>query len=520
MQFEDNRLETVSQAVLGAGKIEVTEESNLKGKKKIEALLRTYREDPETFCRYSLRDAVLVIDILEETGLMDLTIRRAQLTGIGLARAWTSVASFEHLYIASMHRHGFVAPTHGVDAFEVKTAPGGAIIAPQPGLYKNVLVFDFKSLYPSIMRTFNVDPVGYVSPQARMTGLDLSNLIKAPNEVYFRRDQAILPGILESFYEKREDAKAKGDPVASYVYKIIMNSFYGVLGTSGCRFAASDIAGAITSFGQHFLTWCQSRLEARGNRVIYGDTDSLFVLLGPSSATEVTGLVAAGKGIAEDLNQEISSYVRETWNVDSKLELEFEGIYLRFFMPPIRGGGGPSGSNAVRGRAKGYAGLKFTGIVNDVIQSDFEIKGMEAVRRDWTVAAKKLQVDLLKMAFHDASLQDIRRYIRTFIEDVRTGVYDEDLVYKKALRKPVSAYTKSKPPHVKAALELDPEERRGVIEYVWTEAGPEPAEKRSNRIDYDHYIEKQLKPVASALSLTLQADLDSLFKDDKQADLF
>ncbi|MBN1685504.1 MAG: hypothetical protein JW852_02570, partial [Spirochaetales bacterium] len=163
VRFDDNRLETVAQEVLGTGKVSFTEEQNLEGRRKIEALLETYRNDPATFCRYNLKDAELVIDILEKTGLMDLTIRRAAFTGAGLARAWTSVASFEQLYITSMHKRGLVAPTRGVDAYEVTTSPGGAIIPPEPGLYENVLVYDFKSLYPSLMLTFNLDPVTYVS---------------------------------------------------------------------------------------------------------------------------------------------------------------------------------------------------------------------------------------------------------------------------------------------------------------------------------------------------------------------
>lgn len=523
MSFEDNRLETVATEVLGTGKVEFTEEENLKGKKKIAALLKTYREDPETFCRYSLKDAVLVIDILEATGLMELTVGRARFTGIGLARAWTSVAAFEHLYIASMHKNGLVAPTHGVDTFEVRSAPGGGIIAPQPGLYDNVLVFDFKSLYPSIMRTFNVDPVSYVSSHSNLDGLNEPDLIQAPNGAYFRRDRAILPDILSAFFEKRETAKQNSDQVASYVYKIIMNSFYGVLGTSGCRFAASDIAGAITSFGQHFLTWCQQRLEALGNRVIYGDTDSLFVLLSPALGTGVERLIELGQQTADELNREIQGYIRDTWDVDSKLELEFEGIYTRFFMPPIRGsyvGSRSQEGGQVRGRAKGYAGLRLTGVSEGEASTEFEIKGMEAVRRDWTTAAKNLQIELLKMAFRNDTLDAIRAYVQEYIQDLKSGTYDGDLVYRKALRKSVASYDKSKPPHVKAALALDPEDQTGVIEYLWTVAGPEPVERQTHPIDYTHYLEKQLRPVSEALSFTLQADLESLFKDDKQSALF
>ena len=63
-----------------------------------------------------------------------------------------------------------------------------------------------------------------------------------------------------------------------------MNSFYGVLGTSACRFYDPRLANAITSFGREVLLWCAGRIEAGGRRVLYGDTDSLFVESGEADA--------------------------------------------------------------------------------------------------------------------------------------------------------------------------------------------------------------------------------------------
>ena len=516
IRFENNRLETVAVALLGAGKVSFTEDKRLVGDRKIDALLETYRKNPATFCSYNLKDAVLVIDILEQTGLIELTVRRAAFTGVGLARAWTSVASFEQLYITSMRKRKLVAPSSGVDACEVKPSPGGAIIPPQPGLYKNVVLYDFKSLYPSIMLTFNLDPISYLPSLTALKHGELNDLLQAPNGACFRREPAILPEILQNFFEQREAAKKAKDQVASYVYKIIMNSFYGVLGTPGCRFASSDIAGAITSFGHHFLIWCKENLESRGHRVIYGDTDSLFVLLHPGE--EATSAAS----IAADLNYSLGRYIRQNWRVESRLELEHECLYLRFFLPPTRapsGGGANHGETPqLRGRAKGYAGMRVN--VDGNSDPQIDIKGMEAVRRDWTLAARKLQKKLLSMIFEDSSIDDIRDYVCRYIRDLLAGNHDGDLVYRKALRKTVSSYTRSVPPHVRAAMALRPEDREGVIEYVWTKSGPQPAQMLSSPIDYEHYLQKQLKPVTEGISIILNADLNSLFTDSLQSNLF
>src|SRR6185369_12982973 len=96
----------------------------------------------------------------------------------------------------------------------------------KPGLYENVLVFDFKSLYPSIIRTFNLDPLTHVrgpQPDAAM--------VRAPNGAVFRRDVAgIIPELLTTLAAERELAKRAGASVKANAVKILMNSFYGVLG--------------------------------------------------------------------------------------------------------------------------------------------------------------------------------------------------------------------------------------------------------------------------------------------------
>ncbi len=499
--YEDYTLETVAETVLGYGKrLQLAE-----GERRLEAIGRLAREDPEEFCRYCLQDARLVQEIFDKTGLIELTLRRCQLTGVAPDLAWTSIPAFEHLYIEAMHERGVVAPTAGVDPLPLEGAPGGGILTPRPGVYDRVLLFDFQSLYPTIMRSFNLDPLSYVRPGQPAEGEDL---IEAPNGARFRREPAILPALLDRFFESRRQARERGDPVASFVYKIIMNSFYGVLGAAGCRFAGSQLAGAITSFGQHILTWCRDYLESGGRQVIYGDTDSLFVL-----APE-----ASGEALAAEVNASLARYLDERWRVESRLLLEFEKVYERFFLPPMRGE-----ELGAKGRAKSYAGLEAMppgAQEAAAYRQRIEVKGMEAVRRDWTDLAHEFQLRLLELLFRREPLSAFREYIAEVLRDLASGSLDDHLVYRKALRKPVADYTRSTPPHVKAAELLEPGERRGLIRYLITAAGPQPAGRLSAPIDYGHYVEKQLKPIASAFTETLGTDLETLFGGERQLSLF
>ncbi len=230
MGLEDYRLETVARALLGRGKLL----DRKPGESNVAAIERLYRSDPEALCSYCLGDARLVLDILSSEGFLDTALRKSLLIGTMLDQTWVSVASFEYLYLEHLHRRGMVAPTLGVDQDPMERSPGGGIISPRAGLCDNVLAFDFRSLYPSLIRTFNIDPLTRVVDPGAAVG----DVIEAPNGARFRRDAGILPDILERFFEERAEAKRRGDERSSYAYKIVMNSFYGVLGTEGCRFAA------------------------------------------------------------------------------------------------------------------------------------------------------------------------------------------------------------------------------------------------------------------------------------------
>ncbi|MGA2977246.1 MAG: DNA polymerase II [Spirochaetia bacterium] len=507
MALEDYRLQTVAQSVLGRGK----RIDELPGESRTAAVERLYREDPESLCAYCLEDTRLALEILQKEGLLDIALQKSLLIGTSLEQTSMSVASFEFLYTEGMHQRGLVAPTLGIDQDALDRAPGGGIITPRAGLFQNVLTFDFKSLYPSIIRTFNIDPTtrltaspSHPGPEATRSDRGPGPII-APNGAQFSRLPGILPGILDRFFASREAARQRGDKRAVYAYKIVMNSFYGVLGTPGCRFAASALAGAITTFGQRILYWARDQVTEKGFEVIYGDTDSLFVLSGARGEPPAEELAAIGTELARYVNARLAEYVRASYGVESRMELEFEAIYRRFFLPPMRSvTDDEEGEN--RGRAKGYAGLR---LLPDAEALD--VVGMEAVRHDWTPLAQELQREILDRVFHDADAREIGDRVRALLRALRAGQKDEKLVYRRSLRKPVEAYTKSSPPHARAAALLPPEERTGLIRYVWTVEGPQPEGRRTAPLDYDHYAQKQVRPIVESLAPYIGLETEEIF---------
>ena len=215
--------------------------------------------------------------------------------------------------------------------------------------------------------------------------------------------------------------------------------------------------------------------------------------------------------------------MRSEYGVPSRLELEFETVYRRFFLPPMRTVSPDAEEEGEpRGRAKGYAGLKIS--VDDTSvgseREALEIVGMEAVRHDWTALAQDLQRQILDRVFHDAGAGEIDQIVRALLRELRAGGRDDRLTYRKSLRKPVEAYTKSSPPHARAAALLPPEERSGLIRYVWTTEGPQPESRRTAPLDYEHYVQKQVQPIVETLAPYIGLSTDNLFSAGGQLGLF
>jgi DNA polymerase-2 len=488
LKLDDYKLETAAQTFLGRGKL-------LAGDGRHQEIEHLYHNDPARLVEYNLQDARLVSEILAKTGLIELAIERSLLTGMPLDRVSAAIASIDSLYLGALRQRRVVAPSVGA-APEGASIGGGYVMGSKPGLFRNVLVFDFKSLYPSIIRTFNIDPLTHVRRSAH--GVPV---VRAPNGAAFRRDvPGIIPGLLAQLAQEREQAKQAGNAVKSHAVKILMNSFYGVLGAAASRLFSPDVANAITSFGQLLIRFAADHAQQRGFQVLYGDTDSLFVHANEPDSTRALQL---GETLRRDIGTAVADFVREEHGCESVLELELEKLYHRFFLPELRGGKG--------GSKKRYAGL----LVKDGSE-EIEFVGLESVRRDWSEVSKRFQHGLLERVFHDQPVED---FVRHFVADLRGGRFDDQLTYRKAIRKDIEQYTKTTPPHVKAARKLGEGAGR-IIAYVMTRNGPEPVGRLTAPPDYDHYCEHQLAPVADAILRFLGTDFESIVQPKRQLRLF
>ncbi|UTA47583.1 DNA polymerase II [Simiduia sp. 21SJ11W-1] len=492
--FDSYGLNHVAGKVLGAAKL-------IEGNHRGEEILRLYREDKPSLAAYNLQDCQLVSDIFAKLKLLDFAVARARLTGLPLDRIGGSVAAFEYAYLPRLHRAGFVAPNLGEVQSDV-ISPGGLVMDSRPGVYQNVVVLDFKSLYPSIIRSFLIDPCGYWL--ARTEGFNPALHVQGFNDAYFVKQGHLLPGIIETLWAARDAAKQAQDQPLSHAIKIIMNSFYGVLGSEGCRFFDPRVCSSITLRGHEIIQRSRVWIEAQGFDVIYGDTDSVFVWVDAQRTERCPAEV--GKSLAHSLNRWWADHLRDAHGVQSALEIEFETHFEQFFMPTIRG--------SEQGSKKRYAGI----VRNSAGEQQLIFKGLESVRTDWTPLAREFQTALYWKLFNGEPYSE---WVQAWVASLLAGERDEQLVYRKRLRRKLADYAKNRPPHVQAAIKLaargDRPRRGDWVSYCITVNGPEPVCDTQGEplalpapMDYTHYLERQLQPVADAILPFFNSDFSAL----------
>ena len=479
--FPSFSLETVSQELLGEGKA-IGDDYD-----KMAEIERRYQEDKPALALYNIRDCELVLRIFDKAKLLQFVMERAHTTGLQADHFGGSIAAFSHHYLPRMHRLGYVAPSVG--EIPSKAFPGGYVMDSKPGFYDSVVVLDYKSLYPSIIRTFLVDPVGFV--EGSNAG-DPAMVVKGPRGTVFSREKHCLPEIVTTLWRARDEAKLVKNESLSQALKLLMNSFAGVLGAADCRFFNPKVVSAVTLRGHEMMKLTREFVENRGYEAIYGDTDSIFIWLRRTHTNEEAHVIAAN--LVRDINDWWTRTLREEHGLENFLEIEFDTHYKKFFMPTIRG--------SDVGSKKRYAGLS----VDATGKEEMVYRGLEMARSDWTPLARQFQEGLLSRIFHG---DPYKEYVTDYAQSTLAGRKDDLLVYRKRLRHRLDAYLVNVPPQVRAARIADEYNGRvnrpkqyqkgGWIQYVMTQNGPEPLETCHSRIDYEHYLTKQLQPIADAI---------------------
>lgn len=425
--------------------------------------------------------------------LLDFAIQLSILVGLPLDHVMTAAVGFrvEWFLIKHAQKIGELTPKRVEQPY--RPYAGGIVLKPQAGLHANIAVLDFKSMYPNIMIAYNLSPDTYIPPTEPAQPEDT---FEAPEVRHKFRKQP--PGfykeVLSYLINTRNEIRSKmksTDPKSTEhqildarqkAVKVITNAAYGYAGWTGARWYRKPVAEAASAWGRHKILSAIKMAEEKGLKVIYGDTDSLFV------------------AYEEKKIQELEKQIRQ----ELGLEIEQSKLYTRIFFTEAK---------------KRYAGLLPDG--------SMDIVGLEVIRGDWAEVAKKVQEHVLEIILREQAPSKAAEYVRGVISDLRRKkVPFRDLVIWKTLTKPVEEY-KIKASHVEAVKALQSKGWKMTVGdkvgYVIL-AGEGQLYNRVkpyvyasyDEVDIEYYITKQVAPAAARVLEFFGIKEEELLKPTKK----
>lgn len=245
---------------------------------------------PKEVTDYCIKDADLTLQIFNKIRLLDRNMFMSTVARLPLDDVTNGGTSnyVDSLLIRKADRENIGVP---MTSRSLKSAPieGGYVHSIGAGIYDNVVVLDFKSMYPSMIMKYNIC----------FTTFDPKGQIVAPNGVHFldkEHREGLVPRLLRELMNQRDQVKKlmKTSTPEERDYldgiqgaiKILMNTFYGVLASSFWRFTNLEIGSAVTAYARTTIKTLIDRLKEENYKVIYGDTDSIFIESGAGTHEE------------------------------------------------------------------------------------------------------------------------------------------------------------------------------------------------------------------------------------------
>ncbi len=456
------------------------------------------------FFEYSMSDSKATLEL--SMALLPLQYELARVVRLPIYECSRTASGqrVEHLLVRGAFSRGIIVPNKPSDRIAEerrrKSYVGAYVVEPKRGIHDNILLFDFRSLYPSIVISHNID-VSTID-----CGCCLQDGFKSPTGHHFcRRNQGFIPEVLGGLIEKRmrvkEDIKGEGDQdkrrflgVEQQALKLLANSMYGYFGFPRARWYSRECAEAIAALGRQFIHKTIEKVEEYGFDVIYGDTDSVYIA--KPGVLDTEKIISDARVFLEEINEELPQ----------AMELEFEGFY-------------PRGIFITKKR---YALMDEHGMLI--------VKGLETRRRDWANVAKETQEGVLNAILRDRDPQKAADIVRDVVDRIRGGdVPLSDLAINTQVTRGLGDYVQAGP-HVVAARKAVKRGREfkpgNIVTYIVTKKGASISD-RAQVIDFvtegdydpDYYINNQVLPAVMRILEALGYSEDELKGLGKQMTL-
>jgi DNA polymerase I len=508
-------LRNAAKELLGAEKLDIPF-------LEMEAYWKDDGEKLAKFIEYARRDSELALLFLLKLRLINKYIALARVSGTLLQDILDGgqTQMVENLILREYMKHNRVLPARPTGEMsderfdEGEELAGAEVLPPKKGLLENIVILDYKSLYPTIMMAHNL------CYTTEVVGERPDEVIEAPSGGVFvsqKVSKGIIPAILENLLNRRQATREKMKTANEEEYrvldatqlalKILLNSFYGYSGYARARLYSLTLASAVTSFGRENILRTKKLIEEDikeiilkggmaikqenakdgkriGLSVVYGDTDSVFVHL-------------LDKDITFDEAQLVGNTIASTVtdSLVKPMELVFDSFAKR----------------AIFLAKKRYALLILEKTAQGM-REKIKVKGMETVRRDWCDLTTKTVEKVLELVLKEGKVDEAIELVRNTINSIKlidaskdSELFD-DLILTRQYTKKVESY-KNRQPHITVIEKL---KKRGIVAnvgdripfvilagnaiFVERAEDPEYAKNKNLPLDVDYYINKQILP--------------------------
>lgn len=455
----------------------------------------------EKFLKYNQRDVELMVELDNHLNIIDFFDEVRRMAFCRFEDVFMNSKTADCLCLKYAREHNIILPS--VSQKEGDKYEGGYVIECNPKLYENIVVMDFRSLYPSIMIGFNIS----------YETLDKNGTINVDDKYIFRKEIGILPSILKMFLEKRESIKKQMEGLdgrtneyrsldqTQKAYKIIANSFYGVLGFRNFRLYNRESVSSITYIARKIIKETIKWFNDNGYPVIYGDTDSIFYQM---TDQDVKKIEETTKKVNDFLTTYLEQYIEKENNI---FKLEFNEAFAVLFFKQKDSG---------QGAKKKYAGKLYW--KNGIGTKEVSIVGFESKRSDYPKIGRDFMKQILHMILEKEEPTKIKKIVEDFKNKIRT-LKPEELGLPTSINKPLNQY--GNVIHVRASRLANEKHKEGIkvgdkIKWIYVK-GPDNViafkerMPRGYEIDYDMMIKRivdlKIEPIFRSLNW--------IYKDEK-----
>ncbi len=459
----------------------------------------------EEYCKYNLQDCKLTYDLTEKVlpNLIEF-VRIIRLPPYDINRMTFSTFVEWYLINQASERNEIILnrPNRRDEMSRMTDRIKGAFVyEPKPGFYQKITVFDYRSLYPSIIASHNISK-GTLNCDCCKSAPKIET--ERGTFWYCAKRKGLFSTVISDLILRRAEIKkqlktSKDSLLAarSEALKVLANSFYGYMGFAPARWYCIECAESTTAWARHYIHKAIETAQQTGFNVLYSDTDSVFLLLEKKTKEDALALM-------EKINKDLPGL----------MELDYEGFYPAGIFVSLKAG--------ESGAKKKYALLDE--------KDNMKIKGFESVRRNLSFIAKDVQQEVLSIILREHDAKKAKNYVKQVVEDMRKNkVPLEKVVIHTALSKGTGAYA-SVGPHVAAAQRMEAKGMTvgagSVIKYVVIKGKGKirdkvklPEEATQEEYDGEYYVQNQIIPGVERIFAVLGITVDDLVSSTKQSSL-